>query len=145
MRKIELNTDNDAIGKNFCFYLNGRRIFARGANWIPADSFINNVSDEKLYDLLYKAKACNMNMIRVWGGGYYESDRFYDMCDELGLLVWQDFNFACSPYPFNDEEFLQEVFAEVEDNVLRIKNHASLCLWAGNNEIESMSMAWLNR
>lgn len=145
LRKIELNTDNDAIGKNFCFYLNGRRIFARGANWIPADSFINNVSDEKLYDLLYKAKACNMNMIRVWGGGYYESDRFYDICDRLGILVWQDCNFACSPYPFTDKEFLEEVLAELSDNVPRIKNHACLCLWAGNNEIESMSMAWLNR
>lgn len=145
LRTITLDNELDEIGRNFCFFVNGKKIFARGANWIPADSFINNVSDEKLRDLLYKAKACNMNMIRVWGGGYYESDRFYDMCDELGLLVWQDFNFACSPYPFNDEEFLQEVFAEVKDNVLRIKNHASLCLWAGNNEIESMSMAWLNR
>lgn len=145
LRTITLDSGLDEIGRNFCFSVNGKEIFARGANWIPADSFINNVSDEKLYDLLYKAKACNMNMIRVWGGGYYESDRFYNLCDELGLLVWQDFNFACSPYPFNDEEFLQEVAAEVEDNVLRIKNHACLCLWAGNNEIESMSMAWLNR
>lgn len=145
LRTITLDSNPDEIGRNFCFSVNGKEIFARGANWIPADSFINNVSDEKLYDLLYKAKACNMNMIRVWGGGYYESDRFYNLCDELGLLVWQDFNFACSPYPFNDEEFLQEVAAEVEDNVLRIKNHACLCLWAGNNEIESMSMAWLNR
>lgn len=145
LRVITLDNNIDEIGRNFCFYINGRKIFARGANWIPADSFINNVSDEKLYDLLYKAKACNMNMIRVWGGGYYESDRFYNMCDELGLLVWQDFNFACSPYPFDDSEFLDEVLAEVEDNVLRLKNHACLCLWAGNNEIESMSMAWLNR
>lgn len=145
LRTIILDNKPDEIGRNFCFYINGKKIFARGANWVPADSFINNVSDEKLYDLLYKAKACNMNMIRVWGGGYYESDRFYDMCDELGLLVWQDFNFACQPYPFNDEEFLKEVLAEVEDNVLRLKNHACLCLWAGNNEIESMSMGWLNR
>ncbi|MDE5616158.1 MAG: hypothetical protein K2I78_00025 [Clostridia bacterium] len=145
LRTIELKTDEDEIGKDFCFYINGKRIFARGANWIPADSFINNVSDEKLYDLLYKAKACNMNMIRVWGGGYYESDRFYDICDRLGLLVWQDCNFACSPYPFNDEEFVQEVLAEIDDNVLRLKNRACLCLWAGNNEIESMSMAWLHR
>ena len=145
LRTITLDNNIDEIGRNFCFYVNGKEIFARGANWIPADSFINNISDEKLYDLLFKAKACNMNMIRVWGGGYYESDRFYNLCDELGLLVWQDFNFACSPYPFNDDEFLQELAAEVEDNVLRIKNHACLCLWAGNNEIESMSMAWLNR
>lgn len=145
LREIALDVKEDGIGKNFCFYINGRRIFARGANWIPADSFINNVSDERLYDLLYKAKACNMNMLRVWGGGYYESDRFYDLCDRLGLLVWQDCNFACSPYPFNDKDFLDEVLAEVSDNVLRLKNHACLCLWAGNNEIESMSMAWLNR
>ncbi len=145
LRTITLDKELDEIGRNFCFYINGKKIFARGANWIPADSFINNVSDEKLYDLLYKAKACNMNMIRVWGGGYYESDRFYNLCDRLGILVWQDFNFACSPYPFNDKEFLDEVLAEVEDNVLRLKNHACLCLWAGNNEIESMSMAWLNK
>ncbi|MDE5989987.1 MAG: hypothetical protein K2H36_00200 [Clostridia bacterium] len=145
LRTIVLDTQEDKIGKNFCFYINGKRIFARGANWIPADSFINRVSDEKLYDLLYKAKACNMNMIRVWGGGYYESDRFYDICDRLGLLVWQDCNFACSPYPFNDKEFVDEVLAEISDNVLRLKNRACLCLWAGNNEIESMSMAWLNR
>ena len=145
LRTIELSTKEDEIGKDFCFYINGRRIFARGANWIPADSFINNVSDEKLYDLLYKAKACNMNMIRVWGGGYYESDRFYDICDRLGILVWQDCNFACSPYPFNDKEFVEETLAEIDDNVLRLKNRACLCLWAGNNEIESMSMAWLHR
>ncbi len=145
LRTISLDKEQDEIGRNFCFYINGKKLFARGANWIPADSFINNVSDEKLYDLLFKAKACNMNMIRVWGGGYYESDRFYDMCDRLGLLVWQDFNFACSPYPFDDKEFLDEVLAEVEDNVIRLKNHACLCLWAGNNEIESMSMAWLHR
>ena len=145
LREIILDNKDDEIGKNFCFYINGKRIFARGANWIPADSFINAVSDERLYDLLYKAKACNMNMIRVWGGGYYESDRFYDICDRLGILVWQDCNFACSPYPFNDEEFVEECLAEVTDNVLRLKNHACLCLWAGNNEIESMSMAWLIR
>ncbi|MDE6614489.1 MAG: hypothetical protein K2K24_03165, partial [Clostridia bacterium] len=145
LREIILDNKDDEIGKNFCFYINGKRIFARGANWIPADSFINAVSDERLYDLLYKAKACNMNMIRVWGGGYYESDRFYDLCDKLGILVWQDCNFACSPYPFNDKEFVEECLAEVTDNVLRLKNHACLCLWAGNNEIESMSMAWLTR
>ena len=86
-----------------------------------------------------------MNMIRVWGGGYYESDRFYDICDRLGILVWQDCNFACSPYPFNDKEFVEETLAEIDDNVLRLKNRACLCLWAGNNEIESMSMAWLHR
>ncbi len=145
LRELVLDNNPDDIGRNFCFYINGRRIFARGANWIPADSFINNVSDEKLWDLLYKAKACNMNMIRVWGGGYYESNRFYDMCDRLGILVWQDCNFACSPYPFHEKEFVDECLSELTDNVLRIKNHACLCLWAGNNEIESMSMAWLNR
>lgn len=145
LRTITLDKEPDEIGRNFCFYINGKEIFARGANWVPADSFINNVSEERLYDLLYKAKACNMNMIRVWGGGYYESDRFYEICDELGLLIWQDFNFACQPYPFDDKEFVEEVLLEIEDNVLRLKNHACLCLWAGNNEIESMSMAWLTR
>lgn len=145
LRTLTLNTEEDKYGKNFCFYLNGKKVFARGANWIPADSFINNISTQRLYDLLYKAKISNMNMMRVWGGGYYESDAFYDLCDRMGILVWQDFNFACSPYPFDDKDFVKEVLAEITDNVLRLKNHACLCLWAGNNEIESMSMAWLYR
>ncbi len=145
LRTITLDTKEDKYGKNFCFYLNGKKIFARGANWIPADSFINNISTQRLYDLLYKAKISNMNMLRVWGGGYYESNAFYDMCDRMGILVWQDFNFACSPYPFDDKEFVDEVLLEITDNVLRLKNHACLCLWAGNNEIESMSMMWLYR
>lgn len=143
LRTIKLDTKEDMYGKNFCFYLNGKKIFARGANWVPADSFITNVSTQRLHDLISKAKDCNMNMLRVWGGGYYESDAFYDLCDRMGILVWQDFNFACSPYPFDDKDFVSNVLEEVKDNVLRIKNHACLCLWAGNNEIESMSMAWL--
>lgn len=145
LRTIKLDTKEDRYGKNFCFYLNGKKIFARGANWVPADSFITNVSTQRLHDLISKAKDCNMNMLRVWGGGYYESDVFYDLCDRMGILVWQDFNFACSPYPFDDKSFVDNVLAEIKDNVLRLKHHASLCLWAGNNEIESMSMAWLYR
>ena len=145
LRTIKLDTKEDMYGKNFCFYLNGKKIFARGANWVPADSFITNVSTQRLHDLILKAKDCNMNMLRVWGGGYYESDAFYDLCDRMGILVWQDFNFACSPYPFDDKSFVDNVLAEIKDNVLRLKHHACLCLWAGNNEIESMSMAWLYR
>lgn len=145
LREIILDNSADEFGKNFCFKINGQRIFARGANWIASDSFINATSSEKLYDLLKKAKDCNMNMMRVWGGAYYESDEFYDICDRLGILVWQDCNFACSPYPFNDEEFVNNVLEEVKDNVRRLRHHACLCLWAGNNEIESMSMAWIYR
>lgn len=145
LREIILDNSADEFGKNFCFKINGQRIFARGANWIASDSFINATSSEKLYDLLKKAKDCNMNMMRVWGGAYYESDEFYDICDRLGILVWQDCNFACSPYPFNDQEFVSNVLEEIKDNVQRLRHHACLCLWAGNNEIESMSMAWLYR
>ncbi|MCL2630788.1 MAG: hypothetical protein FWD49_04620 [Firmicutes bacterium] len=142
LREIKLNTDKDKFGRNFCFFVNGVRIFARGANWIATDSFISDTSGEKLKDLLEKAHGANMNMLRVWGGAYYESNEFYDLCDTLGLLVWQDFNFACKPYPFHNEELIKEIYSEVECNVKRLRHRASLALWAGNNEIESMSLAW---
>lgn len=145
LRTIRLDTDKDKYGKNFCFVVNGVEIFAKGANWIPADSFNTRVTKEKLRYMLGALKDANMNLIRVWGGGYYESDMFYDLCDELGILVWQDAVFACSAYPFDLEDFKKSVFQEIQDNVRRLRHHASLCLWCGNNEIESMSMAWSYR
>ncbi len=143
-RTITLDKSKDEYGSNFCFMLNGRPIFAKGANYIPMDGIYTNITRERLYSLLSSCKQANMNMLRVWGGGFYESDEFYDICDELGILLWQDFNFACCGYPFMQSDFLSSVKQEVTQNVLRLKHHASLALWCGNNEIESMSMAWLH-
>ena len=145
LRTIVLDRSRDKYGYNFRFLLNGVPIFAKGANWIPADSFINRVTDEKLEYLIRSAAESCFNMLRVWGGGYYESDRFYDLCDDYGILVWQDFCFACQPYPFFDKEFLENVYEEIACNVMRLRHHASLCLWCGNNEIEAMSVAWKHR
>lgn len=142
LRTLTLDTSPDEYGKNFCFILNGVPVFAKGANFIPPDIFRTRISYEKLYDILLSAKNANMNFIRVWGGGYYESNEFYSICDELGILIWQDMDFACSAYPFRLEDFLENVMEEIKDNINRIKNHACLALYCGNNEIESMSMAW---
>lgn len=145
LRTVRLDTSEDKYGRNFCFVVNGTEIFAKGANWIPADNFITRVSEEKLRYMLGAMKNANMNLVRVWGGGYYESDVFYDICDELGILVWQDMSFACSGYPFPLDDFKENVFHEVQDNVRRLRHHACLCLWCGNNEIESMSGVWIYR
>lgn len=145
LRHIELNRKNDEYGQNFQFILNGVPLFVKGANYIPADSFITRFTDDKLEYLIESVLYANMNLIRVWGGGYYESDAFYELCDRKGILIWQDFCFACQPYPFFDSEFLNNVKAEIAYNVKRLRHHASLALWCGNNEIESMSIAWKNR
>ena len=145
LRTIELDTRPDAHGRQFCFKINGEPIFAKGADWIPADSFISRVTEEKLEFYIRAARDANMNMLRVWGGGYYESDAFYALCDRYGILVWQDFCFACSPYPFDETPFLQSVEAEVRDQVLRLHSHPSLALWSGNNEILLMDGPLLNR
>lgn len=145
LRTAELNTQKDEFGSNFCFYINSVPIFAKGANFIPPDIIRTRVTREKLYSLLMTAKNANMNLIRVWGGGYYESNEFYDICDELGILVWQDMNFACNAYPLPLQDFVDNVLLEIRDNIKRIKNHPSLVLYCGNNEIESMSLAWRYR
>jgi beta-mannosidase len=134
LRKLELVTDKDETGSRFAFRVNGREIFCKGANWIPADALPSRATPHLTRKLLQAAKDANMNMIRVWGGGYYEQDVFYDICDELGLLVWQDFMFSCSLYPSTDE-FLSEVKAEVHDQVTRLQHHACLALWCGDNEL----------
>ncbi len=137
IRTIELDQspDFDEPGARFFrFKLNGAPIFARGANWIPADSFVARLTRQKYQMLLRKAVSGNMNMLRVWGGGIYEHDRFYELCNELGLLVWQDFMFACAPYPEEPEEFVDEVRQEAVYQVNRLKNHPCLALWCGNNE-----------
>lgn len=134
IRKINLIL-NGKKGSTFKFRINNRDIYCKGVNWIPADSFLPRVTDKKYSDLLSLAKQANINIVRVWGGGIYENDEFYNLCDQLGLLVWQDFMFACGSYPEKDE-FISKVREEITQNVLRLQHHASLALWCGNNENE---------
>jgi beta-mannosidase len=140
IRKIELIQDKDSLGKSFYFKLNSVPVFMKGANWIPADNFLPRVTKERYRDLIKTAKETNMNMLRVWGGGVYEDDEFYNQCDENGILVWQDFMFACAMYPFNDN-FLGNVKEEAIYNIKRLRNHPSIALWCGNNEIYE---GWIN-
>lgn len=142
LRTIVLDRSKDKYGSNFCFVLNGVKVFAKGANWVPTDSFISRTTRDDIEFLISTAAHANMNMLRVWGGAYYESDDFYDLCDRYGILVWQDCMFACSPFPYRREDFMAEIDAEIADNVTRLRHHASLALWNGNNEIEQMSAAW---
>lgn len=130
--KLELGKEGKSI---FRFIINGHRIYVKGVNWIPGDSFLPRVSSEKYARLLTLAREASVNMVRVWGGGIYENDEFYNLCDQLGLLVWQDFMFACGSFP-EHEEFLNSVKSEVEYNVLRLRNHPSIAIWCGNNENE---------
>ena len=132
-RSVTLDTRPDEAGAAFTLVVNEREVFAKGANWIPDDPFPERIGVERLRTRLQQAADANMNMVRVWGGGLYESDTFYEICDELGLMVWQDFAFACAAYP-EEEPFASEVAAEARANVLRLASHPSLVLWNGNNE-----------
>ncbi|MBU9698685.1 glycoside hydrolase family 2 protein [Rhodobacteraceae bacterium HSP-20] len=134
LRDLALVSAPDAAGRSFGFRVNGLDIFARGANWIPADALHGRITQEGVRDLLQSAVDAGMNMIRVWGGGRYEPDWFYDLCDEMGLMVWQDFMFACNLYP-STPDFLAEIDAEVRDVVARLNHHACLALWCGDNEL----------
>lgn len=134
LREMRLVSAPDAAGRSFGMEVNGRAVFARGANWIPADALHGRITVDGVRGLLQSAKDANMNMIRIWGGGRYEPDWFYDLCDEMGLMVWQDFMFACHLYP-STPEFLTEVDAEVRDVVARISHHACIALWCGDNEL----------
>jgi len=137
IRTISLDQSPDPEERGtrfFRFVLNGVPIFARGADWIPADSFVGGLPDARYQKLLAAAHDAHMNMIRVWGGGIYEHDIFYNLCDQLGLLVWQDFMFACAMYPEDDPVFVGEVEAEARYQVARLRNHPCLALWCGNNE-----------
>ena len=134
LRDLRLISEPDAAGRSFAFRVNGHPTFARGANWIPADALHGRVTHDAVCDLLQSAVDANMNMIRVWGGGRYEPDWFYDLCDEMGLMVWQDFMFACHLYP-STPDFLAEIDAEVRDVVGRINHHACIALWCGDNEL----------
>ncbi|MDD7913094.1 beta-mannosidase [Polaribacter ponticola] len=133
LRIIKLITEKDTIGESFYFELNGKPVYAKGANYIPQNSFQNKVNDNHYEKLLSDVVNSNMNMLRVWGGGIYENDVFYDLCDEKGILIWQDFMFACAMYP-GDIAFLENVKEEAKQQVKRLQNHASIALWCGNNE-----------
>ncbi len=134
IRTVELiQKENET--NTFKFKINNKDIFINGTNWIPTDSFLPRVTKNKIGKLLSLAKEANVNLVRVWGGGIYESEEFYETCDSLGLLVWQDFMFACAVYP-TDKEFLESVKNEAEQNIYRLCNHPALILWCGNNENE---------
>jgi len=141
LRTIELRREPDEWGESFTFVVNGVPVFAKGSDWIPADSFPTRITPASLEGLFISAAAAHMNMFRVWGGGFYESEDFYNLCDRFGILVWQDFTFACGIYP-DDEAFAANVRQEAIENVRRLRHRASLALWCGNNEMEQGWVDW---
>jgi beta-mannosidase len=132
-RSVELDTARDEIGTAFTFSINGQPVFVKGVNWIPDDHFLTRITAERVERRLDQAIAANVNMIRIWGGGIFESDDFYRACDERGLLVWQDFLLACAAYS-EESPFWGEIEAEARENVLRLMPHPSLVLFNGGNE-----------
>ena len=141
LRTIKVVMEDDKDGKSFYFMVNGEPFFAKGSNLIPDDALLPNITTERYYQLVKDAKDANHNMIRVWGGGIYEDDRLYDAADEMGILIWQDFIFACTTYP-SDPAFLRRVAQEAEYNIKRLRSHASLAMWCGNNEIYEGMRYW---
>lgn len=141
LRSVKIVTEPDDNGTmQFYFVLNGVPVFAKGTNYIPQDSFLPRVTEERYQSAVADAVAANMNMIRIWGGGIYEDDIFYDLCDEMGVMVWQDFMFACSMYPASGQ-WLESVKMEARDNLIRLRNHPSIVMWCGGNECLD---AWYN-
>lgn len=141
LRTLTVSTKDDAYGKDFAFINNGMKIFAMGADYVPEDSLLSRIHPERTRKLLTECANCNFNAIRVWGGGYYPSDEFYDICDELGLVVWQDFMFACVNirlYQKIKENLKEEFLCQLK----RLRHHASLGLFSGNNEMETAIMHW---
>ena len=135
LRTMTMDIHPDEWGESFAHQVNGKDIFAMGADYIPEDHLLGRVTPETTRKLLEQCKAANFNAVRVWGGGYYPEDWFYDLCDELGLMVWQDFMFACAVYDLT-QDFEANIREEFNDNVKRLRHHASLGLWCGNNEME---------
>lgn len=136
LRTVELLPKTEELPLRLA--VNGREIYAKGANWVPADVFPARVTPGKLRHYVADAAAANMNMLRVWGGGYYPDNAFFDACDETGILVWLDFCFACAPYPGNNPEFQDNVRAELTDQIRRLRHHPSIAVWCGNNEVEGL-------
>lgn len=141
IRKVELVREPDHYGSSFLFKINGLPIFAKGANWVPADHFPSRVTHQTYRRLIEEARFAGMNMLRVWGGGIYEDDAFYQLCDSAGILVWQDFMFACGMYP-GSPSFLSNVAREVQEQLLRLGNHPAIILWCGNNEVSEGWHRW---
>ncbi len=136
LRTLTLERHADQWGESFYFACNGVPFFAKGANWIPLSPYPWQPNHDHYHPFVEAAADANMNMLRVWGGGVYEDDTFYALCDEYGIAVWQDFIFACGTYPSFDADFMANVTAEAQDNIRRIRHHACMALWCGNNEIE---------
>lgn len=141
LRDVKVVKEKDKDGESFYFMVNGKPLFAKGSNMIPNDALLPRVTSERYERLMEDVKSSNMNMIRVWGGGIYEDDAFYDAADKNGILIWQDFLFACTTYP-HDPTFLKRVSQEAEYNIKRLRNHASLAMWCGNNEIYEGMRYW---
>ena len=141
LREVKVVMEDDKNGKSFYFMVNGKPLFAKGSNYIPSDALLPNVSRERYLRLMQDVKDANHNLIRVWGGGIYEDDMFYEAADSMGILVWQDFIFACTTYP-SDPAFLSRVREEAAYNIRRLRNHASLAMWCGNNEIYEGMRYW---
>ncbi len=141
LRKMEVGCEKDSLGESFFFRVNGNPVYAKGANYIPGDVLLPRVTKEKYHRFFEDVRRSNLNMIRVWGGGIYEDDYFYHLADSLGIMIWQDFMFACTPYPA-DSAFLSRVEAEADYNIRRLRNHASLAMWCGNNEILEALKYW---
>ncbi len=140
IRELKVINEKDQYGHTFYFRLNGVNVFAKGANYIPQDNFLPRLTFANYEKTILDAVNANMNMLRIWGGGIYEDDMFFDLCDKYGILVWQDFAFACSTYPMNPD-MLENIRHEAKDNIIRLRNHPSLAIWCGNNEIHT---AWFN-
>lgn len=141
LRTMTISREKDQYGESFCHEVNGVKIFAMGADYIPEDNLLSRITPERTRELLAQCRDAHFNAIRVWGGGYYPDDWFYDACDEFGLMVWQDFMFACAVYNLT-EEFEENVRQEIVDNVKRLRHHPSLGLWCGNNEMEMFVDQW---
>ena len=141
IRSLKVVHQPDKDGHTFYIELNGRPVFAKGANYIPLDNFLPRVTPENYKRTILDAAGVNMNMLRVWGGGIYENDVFYDLCDEHGIMIWQDFMFACSMYPA-EGALLDNIHQEAVDNVKRLRNHACIALWCGNNECKDAWLGW---
>jgi beta-mannosidase len=141
IRSLDVVREKDSLGTSLMIRLNGIPVFMKGANYIPQDNFQNRVTKERCEHIILSAAEANMNMLRIWGGGIYEDDQFYDQCDKYGILLWQEMIFACAMYP-GDGEFLENVRQEVIDNVVRIRNHPCVALYCGNNENEVAWRQW---
>ncbi|HWT74399.1 MAG TPA: glycoside hydrolase family 2 protein [Mobilitalea sp.] len=141
LRTLTVSQEKDEWGSEFAFKVNGIKIFAKGADYIPEDTIYSNITKERIEYLIDSCVRANYNCLRVWGGGYYPSDTFYDLCDQYGIIVWQDLMYACNIYDLT-KEFEENIIEETKDNVRRIRHHASLGLWCGNNEIESAWDHW---